>query len=54
MAYDLTDATTLTGFINQNLPRRPWLFRKFFAPKLHDTTHRGTLGELYDYSRLTS
>ena len=38
MAYDLTDATTLTGFINQNLPRRPWLFRKFFAPKLHDTT----------------
>ena len=38
MAYDLTDATTLTGFINQNLPRKPWLFRKFFAPKLHDTT----------------
>lgn len=38
MAFDLTKATTLTGFINNNLPRKPWLFRKFFAPKLYDTT----------------
>lgn len=37
MAYDLTNATTLSGLINQNLPRRPWLFRKFFTPKYHDT-----------------
>lgn len=37
MAYDLTDATTLTGFINENLPRRPWLMRKFFPAEIHDT-----------------
>lgn len=37
MAYDLTDATTLTGLINQNLPIRPWLMRRFFPAKLYDT-----------------
>lgn len=38
MAYDLTNATTLTEMINKNLPRKPWIFRKFFKPKFYDTT----------------
>lgn len=37
MAIDLTNATTLTGYINQNLPRKPWLMRKFFPAKIYDT-----------------
>ena len=37
MAYDLTNAATLTGFINKNLPLKPWIFRKFFPVELHDT-----------------
>jgi hypothetical protein len=38
MAIDLTNATTLTGFINQNLPIKPWIFRRFFPAVKHDTT----------------
>jgi hypothetical protein len=38
MPIDLTNATTLTGYINQNLPFKPWIFRKFFPVVLHDTT----------------
>lgn len=38
MSYDLTSATTLTETINKNLPRKPWIFRKFFGTKFYDTT----------------
>lgn len=38
MPIDLTNAITLTGFINKNLPAKPWLFRKFFPAVHHDTT----------------
>lgn len=41
MALDLTCAATLTGMVNQNLPRKPWLANKFFGVKLHDTTQIG-------------
>jgi len=41
MALDLTLAATLTGIVNQNLPRKPWLANKFFGVKLHDTLQIG-------------
>lgn len=41
MALDLSLASTLTGLVNQNLPRKPWLANKFFGIKLHDTLQIG-------------
>lgn len=41
MAFDLTLASNLTGLVNQNLPRKPFLANKFFGVKLHDTLQIG-------------
>lgn len=41
MSLDLTLASNLTGLVNQNLPRKPFLASKIFGVKLHDTLQIG-------------
>lgn len=41
MAIDLTQAATLSGVVNQNLPAPCWLQKKFFGTKVHDTLQIG-------------